>query len=257
MNRHQARIAYPLPDVPAGIFFDRAANPELLQTANKERRNFVSCGLPKTPRPADHPTSTRRTPAATPTTRTTRSPAAGSRPRSCRRITRQPPGEYRQRLRRSGSRPGTRWSTPGGDRHDLADSRPGARWNHPGRGSPGRPALCRPPARPGSPRPPEGHDHPGSDPHGRQPAGPRRRRPAAGPRAKKRTTRTGTATRTTRSPAAGSRPGRATWVHPQKRLFRQQGHNRGTRQKKPLSKKLLSGCFYWHARRDLNPRPTA
>ena len=79
---------------------------------------------------------------------------ATTRPGTCRRITGQPPGEHRQRLRRSGTRPGTRWSTPGRDRHDLADSRPGARWNHPGRGPPGRPALCRRPARPGRARPP-------------------------------------------------------------------------------------------------------
>ena len=82
---------------------------------------------------------TTKTSTATTTTRATSSQAAGSRPRSCRRITRPAAGEYRQRLRRSG----TRWTTLGRDRHDLAASRPGARWNHPGRGSPGRLALCR------------------------------------------------------------------------------------------------------------------
>ena len=49
-----------------------------------------------------------RAKTATTATTTTRSPAAESRPRSCRRITRQ----YRQRLRRSGSRTGARWNHP-------------------------------------------------------------------------------------------------------------------------------------------------
>ena len=69
---------------------------------------------------------TGRTATATPATRTTRSPGTGSRPGTCRRITRPAPGGPRQRLRRSGTRTGTRWSNPGRDRHDLADSRPGA-----------------------------------------------------------------------------------------------------------------------------------
>ena len=116
----------------------------------RRRRPAAGPGAAQRTRPGHRATAkkeTGRTATATPTTSTTRSPDTGSRPRSCRRITRQPPGEHRQRLRRSGSRPGTRWSTPGGDRHDLADSRPGARWNQPG------PRITRPPARPGSPRP--------------------------------------------------------------------------------------------------------
>ena len=101
---------------------------------------------------------TGRTTTATPTTRTTRSPAAGSRPRTCRRITRPALG---------GAAAG----------HHLADSRPGARWDHPGRGSPAPLLFANDQHDQGD----HGHREPGSDPHGRQPAGPRRRRPAAGP----------------------------------------------------------------------------
>ena len=140
--------------------------------------------------------NTRTGTAATTTTATTttRSPAAGSRAGTCRRVTRQPSGEHRQPLRRSGTKPGTRWSTPG-------------------RGSPGRRHDQ------GAHDRTDGHDRPGSDPHGRQPAGPHRRQQqqgqerrsqpdqGTGPRAKKRTARATTTTRTTRSPAAGSRPG--------------------------------------------------
>ena len=84
----------------------------------------------------------KRTTRTSTTTRATSSPAAGSRPRSCRRITRPAPGEHRQRLRRSGTKRsghraeiGTTWRTagpaPGGT--TPASSRPGTGWSNPGR----------------------------------------------------------------------------------------------------------------------------
>jgi hypothetical protein len=139
-------------------------------------------------RPAAGPRAKKRatrTATATTTTRTTRSAATGSRPGTCRRITRQAAGEHRHRLRRSGAMTGNRWS---GHRAEI-----GTTWRKAGPAPGGTTRAADHPAarlfaddyqdRTGD------HDHrePGSDPHGRQVTGPRRRRPAAGPGTAQRT----------------------------------------------------------------------
>ena len=135
-----------------------------------------------------------RTGTAATTTTATRSPAAGSRPRT-RRITRPAPGPATGEATRAEI--GTTWRTA-----DRRQAEPPGPEDHPA-------ALLfadHQHDRTGN------HDHrePGGDPHGQQPAqGPRRRRPAPGPGTARRTgpghrdtgkeenTRTGTAARAT------------------------------------------------------------